>query len=89
MNTDQDLFNPAGTESEGQTLFDELAGLVPAERQTEYYRVIAHTRTLSPNDEVLRVLEAMGMLTLLTERNACGDRGRTEVFAEDSGNFSI
>ena len=55
-----------GAESENKTLFDELAGLVPAERQAEYYRVIAHTRTLSPNDEVLRVLEAMGMLALLT-----------------------
>ena len=66
MNTDQDLFNPAGAESEGQTLFDELAGLVPAERQAEYCRVIAHTRTLSPNDEMLRLLEAMGLLALLT-----------------------
>jgi hypothetical protein len=43
-----------------------FAGLVPAERQAEYYRVIAHTRSLSPNDEVLRVLEAMGILALLT-----------------------
>lgn len=66
MSTDQELINLAGAESESQTLFDELAGLVPAERQAEYYRVIAHTRTLSPNDEVLRVLEAMGILALLT-----------------------
>jgi hypothetical protein len=65
MSTDHELLNPAGAESEGQTLFDELAGLVPAERQAEYYRVIAHTRTLSPNDEMLRVLEAMGILALL------------------------
>ena len=66
MSADQELLNLAGAESESQTLFDELAGLVPAERQAEYYRVIAHTRTLSPNDEVLRVLEAMGILALLT-----------------------
>jgi hypothetical protein len=66
MNTDQELLKLAGAESENQTLFDELAGLVPAERLAEYYRVIAHTRTLSPNDEVLRVLEAMGILALLT-----------------------
>jgi hypothetical protein len=51
---------------ETSTLFDELAGLVPEERLTEYYRVIAHTRTLSPNDEMLRILEAMGVLALLT-----------------------
>jgi hypothetical protein len=66
MSTDQELLNPAGAQSESQTLFDELAGLVPAERQAEYYRVIAHTRTLSPNDEMLRVLEAMGILALIT-----------------------
>jgi hypothetical protein len=43
---------------------------VPAERQAEYYRVVAHTRTLSPNDEVLRVLEAMGILALTRETPA-------------------
>src|SRR5947207_15563539 len=66
MSDDQELLNLAGTESDTQTLFDELAGLVPAERQAEYYRVIAHTRSLSPNDEMLRILEAMGILALLT-----------------------
>jgi hypothetical protein len=66
MSPDQKLLNLAGAESESKTLFDELAGLVPAERQAEYYRVIAHTRTLSPNDEMLRLLEAMGILALLT-----------------------
>ncbi len=66
MSADQEHLNLAGADSESQTLFDELAGLVPAERQAEYYRVIAHTRTLSPNDEMLRILEAMGILALLT-----------------------
>jgi hypothetical protein len=66
MSPDQELLNLAGAESEGKTLFDELAGLVPTERQAEYYRVIAHARTLSPSDEMLRVLEAMGILALVT-----------------------
>ena len=66
MSADQELLNLAGAESESQTLFDELAGLVPAERLAEYYRVIAHTRPLGPNDEMLRLLEAMGLLALLT-----------------------
>jgi hypothetical protein len=60
--SDQEIVATAET----STLFDELAGLVPEERLTEYYRVIAHTRTLSPNDEMLRILEAMGVLALLT-----------------------
>ena len=63
---DQEILTTAETEPESRTLFDELAGLVPEERQTEYYRVMAHTRTLSPNDEMLRILEAMGVLALLT-----------------------
>lgn len=62
----QETSATAETEAETRTLFDELAGLVPEERQAEYYRVIAHTRTLSPNDEMLRILEAMGVLALLT-----------------------
>jgi hypothetical protein len=48
------------------TMFDALARLVPNELQTAYYRVLAHTRTLSPDDEMLRILEAMGILALLT-----------------------
>src|ERR1017187_3189701 len=48
------------------TLFDSLARLVPEELQAAYYRGLAHTRTLSPDDEMLRILEAMGTLALLT-----------------------
>jgi hypothetical protein len=64
--SDQEIVATGETQAETSTLFDELAGLVPEERLTEYYRVIAHTRTLSPNDEMLRILEAMGVLALLT-----------------------
>jgi hypothetical protein len=49
-----------------ETLFDSLARLVPPELQTDYYRVLAHTRTLGPDDEMLRILEAMGILALVT-----------------------
>ena len=48
------------------TLFDPLLRLVPEDLQASYYRVLAHTRTLSPDDEMLRILEAMGILALLT-----------------------
>ncbi len=48
------------------TMFDSLARLVPDDLQAAYYRVLAHTRTLSPDDEMLRILEAMGILALLT-----------------------
>jgi hypothetical protein len=64
--SDQGIVATAETQAGTASLFDELAGLVPEERQAEYYRVIAHTRSLSPNDEMLRILEAMGVLALLT-----------------------
>jgi hypothetical protein len=56
------------TTSAEPTLFDSLARLVPKELQAAYYRVLAHTQTLSPDDEMLRILEAMGILALLTRQ---------------------
>jgi hypothetical protein len=37
------------------TIFDSHARLVPEDLQTAYYRLLAHTRTLSPDDEMLRI----------------------------------
>ena len=48
------------------SLFDSLSRLVPGELQREYYRVLAHTRSLNPDDEMLKILEAMGILALIT-----------------------
>jgi len=48
------------------SLFDSLSRLVPSELQREYYRVLAHTRSLNPDDEMLKILEAMGILALIT-----------------------
>lgn len=66
MSTVPTLQHPNEAEARESTLFDSLARLVPEELQTAYYRVLAHTRTLSPDDEMLRILEAMGILALLT-----------------------
>lgn len=54
------------------SLFDSLSRLVPSELQREYYRVLAHTHSLGPDDEMLKILEAMGILTLIT-RHTPGD----------------
>jgi vacuolar-type H+-ATPase subunit E/Vma4 len=64
------------------TLFDSLARLVPEELQTAYYRVLAHTRTLSPDDEMLRILEAMGILALLTRHTPKDMADERERFQE-------
>ena len=64
------------------TMFDSLARLVPDELQTAYYRVLAHTRTLSPDDEMLRILEAMGILALLTRHTPKDIADERERFHE-------
>jgi hypothetical protein len=64
------------------TLFDSLARLVPEELQKEYYRVLAHARTLSPDDEMLRILEAMGILALLTRHTPKDIADERERFQE-------
>jgi hypothetical protein len=69
--------------AEGEpTLFDSLARLVPEELQTAYYRVLAHTRKLSPDDEMLRILEAMGILALLTRQTPTEIAEEREHFQE-------
>ena len=73
------------------TLFDSLARLVPEELQTAYYRVLAHTRTLSPDDEMLRILEAMGILALLTRhtpKDIADDRERIQAMLDAHLQFS-
>lgn len=73
------------------TLFDSLARLVPEELQTAYYRVLAHTRTLSPDDEMLRILEAMGILALLTRhtpKDIADERERIQSMLDAHLQFS-
>jgi hypothetical protein len=67
MSTEPETSNAVVATGE-PTLFDSLARLVPEEMQAAYYRVLAHTRKLSPDDEMLRILEAMGILALLTRQ---------------------
>jgi predicted secreted protein len=69
--------------AEGEsTLFDSLARLVPEELQAAYYRVLAHSRKLSPDDEMLRILEAMGILALLTRQTPMEIAEERERFQE-------
>jgi len=82
MSTEPETPNLA-TVAEGEsTLFDSLARLVPEELQTAYYRVLAHTRKLSPDDEMLRILEAMGILALLTRHTPGEIADERERFQE-------
>ena len=73
------------------TTFDSLARLVPDELHAAYYRVLAHTRGLSPDDEMLRILEAMGILALLTRhtpKDIADERERFQELLEIHRQFS-
>jgi hypothetical protein len=45
--------------------FDELAAYVPEPHLQEYWRLVAHLRQLKPDDEILRICQAMGILTFI------------------------
>ena len=70
-----------------QSLFDSLAQLVPTDLQAAYYRVLAHTRELRPDDEMLRILEAMGVLALLTRQTPMAMAEEREQLQEVLGQF--
>ena len=46
-------------------LIDRIADSLPADVRADYYREMRHCRSLSENDEMLRILRAMQFLTLL------------------------
>jgi hypothetical protein len=52
----------AGQESD---LIDRIANALPVEVRADYYREMRHCRSLPENDEMLRILRAMGFLVLL------------------------
>ena len=48
-----------------ETIFDQIAKLLPPDLRDHFFRRIAHLRDLSPNDDMLLIAEAMGFLALL------------------------
>jgi hypothetical protein len=82
MSTAPIFSNPETVGAGESTMFDSLARLVPDELQAAYYRVLAHTRMLSPDDEMLRILEAMGVLALLTRHTPKDIAEQREQFQE-------
>ncbi len=51
--------------AQGPDLIDRIANALPAEVRADYYREMRHCRSLPENDEMLRILRAMGFLVLL------------------------
>ena len=46
-------------------IFDAIAVYVPEDHRPEYWRVVARFRHLKPDDEILNIFLAMGILTFL------------------------
>jgi hypothetical protein len=54
--------------TDGKSIFRDIAKGLSAEQEREFWEMAAHLEKLSPDDEILRVCQAMGVLTLVTRR---------------------
>ena len=72
--------------------FDELAKYVPEEHLTEFWRMVSRLRQLRPDDEILNIFQAMGVMTfilrdlpsaLIAERN--GWNAQLDAFRSEMG----
>ena len=51
------------------TILDRVAeSFVPPELQAHYYKTLVYLRTLDPNDDLLRIVEAIGFFTYITRQ---------------------
>jgi hypothetical protein len=70
-------------------LIDMIGRLVPPELKTAYYRVMCHLRDLPEDDEMLRLVFAMGILTLLTRDAPLQIARERELFERTSRAFVV
>ena len=63
-------------------LIDRIAGALPEELRADYYREMAHCRSLPETDEMLRILRAMQFLTVLIEQTPARLASERERLAE-------
>jgi hypothetical protein len=53
-------------------IFDDIAKYVPEAHRQPYWRMVAHFRQLKPEDEILNIIFAMGILTFLLRELPAG-----------------
>jgi len=63
-------------------LIDRIASALPEELRADYYREMAHCRSLPETDEMLRILRAMQFLTVLIEQTPARLASEREQLAE-------
>src|SRR3954451_8832943 len=68
MSAQPDLVKNGQLAAREPDLIDRIARTLPEELRADYYREMAHCRTLPENDEMLRILRAMQFLTVLIEQ---------------------
>ena len=76
-------------------MFDNIAKYVPEEHLTEFWRVVSRLRQLRPDDEILNIFQAMGVMTfilrdlpsaLIAERQAW--KGQLDAFRGEIGQMA-
>jgi len=75
--------------NEVPSLFDSVADLLPSHLREHFYRRMAHLSQLSPNDDILHIVEAMGFLALIirdTPSLVAEERQRFDTLLTGSAN---
>jgi hypothetical protein len=73
---------------DGKSIFREIARGLSPEQRTEFWEMAAHLEKLSPDDEILRVCQAMGVLTLVTRRIPAELGVQREAWEKTCGTFA-
>ena len=73
-------------------IFDDIAEYVPEAHRQAYWRMVAHFRQLKPDDEILNIIFAMGILTYLLRELPAGIieerkawQGQFNAFRQEAG----
>jgi hypothetical protein len=68
-------------------VWEELAELVPSDKREAYWKFVAHLKTMHPEDEMLRLCQAIGFLAWITRSvptELAGERKAWMLFIQQS-----
>jgi hypothetical protein len=68
-------------------IFDEIVKYVPEAHRQAYWRMVAHFRQLKPDDEILNIIFAMGILTFILRELPAGIMEERKAWQEQFNAF--
>ncbi len=74
-----------------ESQFDRIAQLLEEHQRPQFFRLMAHLREVPADDEILRIIEAMGFLALITREvpaAIAGERAKLEAAVRSAAAYS-